>query len=61
MKRVAWALNRLKKGETKPKNEDLDFLKIEAGQILTDYINLGSKYTSTPVNQAAISMNFEYR
>ena len=50
-KRVALGYKPLKKGETKPKNEDLDFLKIEAGQILTDYINLGSKYTSNPVSQ----------
>jgi carboxyl-terminal processing protease len=50
-KRVALGLKPMKKGETKPRNEDLDFLKIEAGQILTDYINLGSKYTSTPVSQ----------
>ena len=50
-KRVTLGFKPLKKGETRPKNEDLDFLKIEAGQILTDYINLGSKYTSTPVNQ----------
>jgi len=49
-KRVALGFKPLKKGETKPKNEDLDFLKLEAGQILTDYINLGSKYTST-INQ----------
>jgi carboxyl-terminal processing protease len=51
LKRVALGLKPLKKGETRPKNEDLDFLKLEAGQILTDYINFGSKYTSTPVNQ----------
>jgi carboxyl-terminal processing protease len=51
LKRVALGLKPLKKGETRPKKEDLDFLKLEAGQILTDYINLGSKYTSTPVNQ----------
>lgn len=50
-KREALGFKPLKKGETKPKNEDLDFLKIEAGQILTDYINLGGKYTSNPVNQ----------
>ncbi len=50
-KRVALGLKPLKKGETKPRNEDLDFLKIESGQILTDYINLGSKYTSTSVGQ----------
>jgi carboxyl-terminal processing protease len=51
-KRVALGFKPLKKGETKPKNEDVDFLRIEAGQVLTDYINLGSKYTSVPVNQA---------
>jgi len=50
-KRVALGFKPLKKGETRPKNEDLDFLKIEAGQILTDFINLGGKYTSNPVNQ----------
>jgi carboxyl-terminal processing protease len=50
-KRVALGLKPLKKGETKPKNEDLDFLKIEAGQILTDYINLGNKYTTVPMTQ----------
>jgi carboxyl-terminal processing protease len=50
-KREALGFKALKKGETRPKNEDLDFLKIEAGQILTDYINLGGKYTSNPVNQ----------
>ena len=53
LKREALGFKPLKKGETKPRNEDLDFLKIEAGQILTDYINLGSKYTTTtPVNQS---------
>lgn len=46
LRRVALGLKPLKKGEPKPKNEDLDFLKMEAGQILTDYINLGSKYTN---------------
>jgi carboxyl-terminal processing protease len=51
LKREALGFKPLKKGETKPRNEDLDFLKIEAGQILTDYINLGSKYTTTPVSQ----------
>jgi carboxyl-terminal processing protease len=50
-KRVALGLKPLKKGESKPRNEDLDFLKIEAGQILTDYIGLGSKYTSVPPTQ----------
>jgi len=50
LRRVALGLKPLKKGEAKPKNEDLDFLKIEAGQILTDYININSKVTavSTP-------------
>ncbi|MFD0795304.1 carboxy terminal-processing peptidase [Mucilaginibacter litoreus] len=43
MRRVALGLKPLKKGETKPKNEDLDFLQKEAGQILTDYITLGNK------------------
>jgi carboxyl-terminal processing protease len=51
-KRVALGLKPLKKGEAKPRNEDLDFLKIEAGQILTDYINLGSKYSNVPTNQS---------
>ena len=46
-RRVALGLQPLKKGETKPKNEDLDFLKIEAGQIMTDYVNLNSKITQT--------------
>jgi carboxyl-terminal processing protease len=51
-KRLALGLPEVKKGDKKPKNEDLDFLKIEAGQILTDYINLGSKYTNNvPGNQ----------
>jgi carboxyl-terminal processing protease len=45
-KRVALGLKPLVKGQSKPKHEDLDFLKIEAGQILTDYINLGGKYTN---------------
>jgi carboxyl-terminal processing protease len=51
LKREALGFKPLKKGETRPRNEDLDFLKIEAGQILTDYINLGSKYTTTPISQ----------
>ncbi|MDB5136978.1 MAG: tail-specific protease [Mucilaginibacter sp.] len=50
-RRVALGLSPLKKGETKPRKEDLDFLKFEAGQVLTDYINLGSKYTSVPTSQ----------
>ncbi|TSD64991.1 tail-specific protease [Inquilinus sp. KBS0705] len=45
-RRVALGLKPLKKGEKKPKNEDLDFLKREAGQILTDYITLDSKTAS---------------
>ena len=45
LKRIALGLKPLKKGETRPKNEDLDFLKIEAGQIVTDYINLNTKVT----------------
>jgi carboxyl-terminal processing protease len=44
-RRVALGLQPLKKGAPKPKHEDLDFLKFEAGQILTDYINLDSKVT----------------
>jgi len=47
-RRAALGLPALKKGEVRPKNEDLDFLKIEAGQILTDYVNLekASKLTN---------------
>jgi carboxyl-terminal processing protease len=40
LRRAALGLAPLKKGQIRPKNEDLDFLKMEAGQILTDYINL---------------------
>ncbi|MCC8424960.1 carboxy terminal-processing peptidase [Mucilaginibacter sp. UR6-11] len=43
--RVALGYKPLKKGEAKPKKEDLDPLKIEAGQILIDYINLDTKVT----------------
>jgi carboxyl-terminal processing protease len=54
LRRVALGLPALKKGQAKPKNEDLDFLKREAGQILTDYITLDNKFTtaksSVPVN-----------
>ncbi|TWR30548.1 tail-specific protease [Mucilaginibacter pallidiroseus] len=46
LRRVALGLKPLKKGEAKPKNEDLDFLKREAGQILTDYISLDNKIMS---------------
>jgi carboxyl-terminal processing protease len=42
-RRIALGLMPLKKGQTTPKNEDLDFLKREAGQILTDYITLDNK------------------
>jgi carboxyl-terminal processing protease len=46
LRRVALGLTALKKGQTKPKNEDLDFVKREAGQIMTDYISLEPKLTS---------------
>ena len=36
--RKAIGLAALKKGEKVPKSEDLDFIKKEAGQVLTDYI-----------------------
>jgi len=45
LRRVALGLKPLTKGETKPKNEDLDFLKIEAGQIMVDYIGMNTKVT----------------
>ncbi|WP_248282234.1 carboxy terminal-processing peptidase [Mucilaginibacter robiniae] len=47
LRRAALGLTPLKKGQTAPKGEDLDFLKFEAGQIMTDYINLakGNQYT----------------
>ena len=44
-RRVAMGLPALKKGQVKPRNEDLDFLKREAGQILTDYISLDNKFS----------------
>lgn len=43
--RVAMGYKPLKKGETKPKKEDLDPLKMEAGQILIDFINSDNKVT----------------
>jgi carboxyl-terminal processing protease len=49
-RRVAMGLPALKKGETKPRNEDLDFLKAEAGQILTDYITLDNKMAKVLTN-----------
>jgi len=50
LRRVAMGLPPLKKGQSKAKNEDLDFLKLEAGQILTDYISLDNKYTGVIPN-----------
>ncbi|WP_462267945.1 carboxy terminal-processing peptidase [Mucilaginibacter sp.] len=49
LRRAALGLSPLKKGQARPKNEDLDFLKIEAGQILTDYISLGKANNLTNV------------
>ncbi len=49
LRRVAMGLPALVKGAAKPRGEDLDFLKKEAGQILTDYITLDNKFTSTGV------------
>ena len=48
-RRVAMGLPALVKGQPKPRNENLDFLKVEAGQILTDYIGLDDKLTSVPI------------
>jgi carboxyl-terminal processing protease len=45
MVRVAMGFAPLKKGQAKPKNEDIDFIKKEAGQILTDYILMDNKIT----------------
>jgi len=45
--RVALGYKPLKKGEAKPKNEDLDPLKLEAGQILIDFINTDNKVAKT--------------
>jgi len=39
LRRVAMGLPPLKKGEKQAANADLDFLKVEAGQIMTDYIS----------------------
>ncbi|QQL49340.1 carboxy terminal-processing peptidase [Mucilaginibacter ginkgonis] len=47
-RRVAMGLQPLKKGAPRPKNEDLDFLKYEAGQIVTDYASMGNKMTAAP-------------
>ncbi len=48
LRRAALGLTPLQKGQTRPKNEDLDFLKMEAGQILTDFIGLdkSARYTN---------------
>lgn len=46
LRRVALGLPALTKGQAKPKNEDLDFLKREAGQVLTDYITLDNKVST---------------
>ena len=53
LRRVAMGLPALKKGQAKPRNEDLDFLKKEAGQVLTDYISLDNKYTTTTISTPA--------
>lgn len=50
-RRVALGLKPVAKNQPRPKNEDLDFLKFEAGQILTDYINMGSKYSSVTIKK----------
>lgn len=49
-RRIAMGFAPLKKGEVKPKGEDLDFLKKEAGQILTDYIGFDNKITKANNN-----------
>ena len=54
-RRVAMGFPALKKGQPKPSNEDLDFLKREAGQILTDYINLDNKFSRTAGNAAKLN------
>lgn len=48
LRRTALGLSALKKGQSRGKSEDLDFLKIEAGQILTDYNTLLNKPAVTP-------------
>lgn len=48
LRRTALGLSALKKGQSRAKSEDLDFLKIEAGQILTDYNTLVNKPNVTP-------------
>jgi carboxyl-terminal processing protease len=51
--RVSLGLPIVKKGQKKPKNEDLDFLKYAGGQILTDYILLDNKLTKNSINTPA--------
>ncbi|HEY9197493.1 MAG TPA: carboxy terminal-processing peptidase, partial [Mucilaginibacter sp.] len=46
LRRVAMGLPALKKGDKKTRQDDLDFVKREAGQIMTDFISMGSKFTS---------------
>lgn len=43
--RSALGMPPLKPGQIKPKKEDLDALKLEAGQILVDYIGIADKVT----------------
>jgi len=45
LERTALGFPTLKKGQPKPKNEDLDFIKNASGQILTDYILMDNKLT----------------
>jgi len=47
--RIALGLPVLKKGQAKPKNEDLDYIKKEAGQVLTDYILMDNKLTNNTI------------
>jgi carboxyl-terminal processing protease len=51
--RVALGLPVLKKGQKKPRNEDLDFLKYAGGQILTDYILMDNKLTKNTMQTPA--------
>jgi carboxyl-terminal processing protease len=53
LRRAALGLTPLQKGQTRPKNEDLDFLKMEAGQILTDFIGLDKNARYTNLNAPA--------
>jgi len=59
LKRIALGLPALKKGESATaadkklisKSDNADFLKVEAGQILTDYISLDNKVSSVVPHQ----------